>query len=100
MLRYRLPKPTLPLTSYFPLFLIIVWMLCMIAVPIVRWTLGDHAIYPLVSYSVLLQGVAVFAILASAWGFKRTLGTAAIITLFTLFARSSPRNARRSSLPA
>jgi putative membrane protein len=68
--------------------LIVAWTLSMIAVPIVKWTRGVEAIYPLLSITVLLQAGAVFSILYPALGVRRTAGIAAAIMLFTLAAEA------------
>jgi putative membrane protein len=60
----------------------------MIAVPIVKWTLGDEAIYPLINISVILQAGAVFSILYSAWGARPTLRTAAMVVVVTFAAEA------------
>lgn len=65
---------------------IIAWLLCMIAVPIAKWTLGESAMYPLVNLSVVLQAGAVLAILSPAWGIRRSLTVLTAITILTLLA--------------
>lgn len=64
----------------------------MIAVPIVKWTLGNEAIYPLLSISVFLQASAVFSILNTAWGSKRTVRIAVMIIVLTFAAESLGSN--------
>jgi putative membrane protein len=92
MLSYRLPRQfSLPIGKL-PLFLIAAWTLSMIAVPITKWTMGEGAIYPLISFSVVLQASAVASILCTAWGGWQTLKIAAIIILVTLAAETLGSN--------
>jgi putative membrane protein len=86
MLLNRLARTRAIPLSGLPLLLIVAWILSMIAVPIVRWTIADASMYPLITISVLLQAAAVFAILHGAWGMRRTLLAAVMIMLFTLAA--------------
>ncbi len=88
MLLRRIAKPLSFPISNISLLLIAAWLLCMITVPIVRWTLGDAAIYPLINLSVVLQASVVFSILAGSWGVQRTLVAAVVIMVFTLAAES------------
>ncbi len=60
----------------------------MIAVPIVKWTLGAESIYPLLSLSVVLQASAVFSILYSALGGRQTLRIAALVMAVTFTAEA------------
>lgn len=67
--------------SYF--WLIGAWVLSMISLPILRWVWGDSVIPAAATAGVLFQFVAVFAILRSAWGWRRTgiaLGLVAVLT--------------------
>ncbi len=59
--------------------LVVVWILTMISVPIVRWTLGDAALPTAVSLGVLMQVIAVCVVLISAWGIRRALTTIGVI---------------------
>ncbi len=69
-----------------PLTLVITaWVLVMVSIPIVRWTLGDGAKLPFINGGVLLQGTAVLLILGQAWGWRQTARTAGIIAIFTFF---------------
>lgn len=70
----RLMRQTAP-----ELWLIAAWVLVMIAIPIVRWVLGDWALRWGVLITVALLSSAVLAILARAWGARRTLAVAAVI---------------------
>jgi putative membrane protein len=59
----------------FPLSVIaflLLWVLTMIALPIVGWTLGEAALRAGMSLGVLMQFAAVNAALLTKWGWKRT----------------------------
>lgn len=71
-----------------PALLIGAWVVTMISIPIVRWTLGDGAKLPFINAGVLLQAVAVVVILGQAWGWRRALGTAVTISIFTFFVEA------------
>ena len=77
------PVQLLPTWQIRPLYLVLVgvWVLTMIALPIVRWTAGAAAFNWGVSFSVLLQAVVVFVIVWDAWGARRTLATAVVIAV-------------------
>lgn len=62
------------------------WVLCMIALPIARWTWGDGTIPIGVTVASLLQGVAVFHIVQSQWGWQRSLATFAGVAVITWLA--------------
>ena len=84
--QYHISKlSSLPMSAV-TLILIVIWALSMIMVPIVKWTLGADAIYPLISFSVIIQAAAVASILYFAWGGRLTLKVAGIVFLFTLGA--------------
>jgi putative membrane protein len=72
---FRLPYFILRI-SY---ILIILWILTMISIPIVRWTLGDAVLPWQVTAGVVLQAAAVLAILVETWGVRRTLRLTALI---------------------
>lgn len=55
------------------LILIAAWVLAMISLPIVRWTLGDDALPAGITVGVLLQIAAVVAVGVRAWGVIPTL---------------------------
>ena len=55
------------------------WLLSMILIPILLWTVGDHILPLAVSVSVLLQAIAVLAILHHGWGGRQTAGLACLI---------------------
>ena len=59
--------------------LVAVWILTMISVPIIRWTLGDSALPAAVSLGVLMQVIAVCLVLINAWGVRRGLLTISVI---------------------
>lgn len=59
--------------------LILAWVLAMIALPILRWTLGDAVLPAGVLVAVLLQAGAVLTLLWQAWGAARTLRLAALV---------------------
>lgn len=71
-----------------PTLLVVGWVLTMISIPIVRWTLGHGAKLPLINAGVLLQAAAVVVILWQAWGWRRTLTTAVTIALFTFLVEA------------
>lgn len=84
---WRPQRGSLPI-SRLSLVLLCVWVASMIAVPIVKWTQGEEAIYPLLSLSVVLQASAVFGILYSAWGARRTLRVAVVVVVVTFAAEA------------
>lgn len=59
--------------------LLAAWVLTMIALPIVRWTLGDGALRQGIIVAVLLQVFVVVVILWRAWGVPRTLAVAGVV---------------------
>lgn len=64
-------------------WLIAVWILGMIAVPIVGWTLGQESMNRLLVASVVVQAAAVLAVLIPTWGWRRTLATSATVAVLT-----------------
>lgn len=60
-----------------------VWVLLMLAIPIVGWTLGEVAQKSLIPWSVVAQVSVVFAILVQSWGWRETIRVAAIVAVFT-----------------
>lgn len=74
---------TLPKTS---LVFIALWVLTMISLPIVGWTLGEAALIRGMSIGVLMQGIAVLAILTRAWGLNKTLASFTIVGVLSYFA--------------
>lgn len=61
--------------------LIAIWVLTMISLPIVRWTLGEDALPVGISIGVLIQIAAVLVALVARWGAARTLLVTLIVTL-------------------
>ena len=72
-----------------PLLLIAAWTLYMISLPILKALRGQEAIYDAIALGVLLQAVAVGAILAQAIGVRRTLGIFAIVAVVGWLAEFS-----------
>ncbi|MCS6908729.1 MAG: carotenoid biosynthesis protein [Anaerolineales bacterium] len=68
---HTLRQPFSPLI----LSLLILWVLTMIALPIVGWTLGEDALRRGMSIGVLVQCAAVLGALQAQWGWRRTLRT-------------------------
>jgi lycopene beta-cyclase len=68
------------------LIFIALWVLTMISLPIVGWTWGEAALIRGMSVGVLMQGIAVLAILASAWGWRKTITSFAIVGVLSYFA--------------
>ena len=65
---------------------IILWVVTMISLPIVGWTLGEAALIRGMSFGVLTQGIAVLMILVNAWGVPKTIKTFAIVGVLSYFA--------------
>jgi putative membrane protein len=65
---------------------IALWVLTMILLPIVGWTWGEAALIRGMSLGVVMQGIAVLVILASAWGWRKTLISFAIVGVLSYFA--------------
>ncbi len=63
------------------LSLMIVWVLAMISLPIQKWVLGENALATGISIGVLLQWMAVWAILVWAWGLRRAAVVTGMIVL-------------------
>lgn len=59
--------------------LIVLWLLTMIAIPIIRWTVGDDALRWMAMAGVVTQAAAVFAILWTKLDTSRTLQIAVIV---------------------
>lgn len=70
----------------FNFMVIVLWGLTMILLPIVGWTWGEAALIRGMSAGVLMQGCAVLAILASAWGWRKTLLSFVIVGVLSYFA--------------
>lgn len=54
-------------------FFVVLWLLTMISIPIVRWTVGDQLLPWGVTAGVVLQAAAVISLLLGAWGWRGTL---------------------------
>jgi putative membrane protein len=67
------------------LSLIGLWILSMISVPIIRWTLGDDAVPLGVTITVILQAGAVLSVLRRAWGLRRVLFTVTGVVILAWF---------------
>lgn len=65
--------------------LVAVWVLAMISVPILNWTLGEQGFIAGVALGVVLQIVAVMAAVARAWGIRRALGMMALVVVTAWF---------------
>jgi lycopene beta-cyclase len=59
------------------------WILSMTALPIVRWTLGDAIIPAAATVSASLQAAAVALLLASMWGWRRSVVTIVVVAALT-----------------
>lgn len=68
------------------LFFIGLWLLTMICLPIVGWTLGEAALIRGMSVGVVMQGIAVLSILIHAWGWGKTMRSFAIVGVLSFFA--------------
>ena len=60
-------------------FLIALWALTMISIPIIRWVVGDAVLHWSVIANVLLQVAAVLAVLVAHLGWRATLRIVAIV---------------------
>lgn len=63
--------------------LILAWTFAMLALPIVRWSVGDDALRWGVVATVILQASAVLVLLAEAWGIAPATRVALIVALWT-----------------
>jgi len=54
---------------------ILLWVLAMIATPILRWTVGEVSLYPMINLGVLLQAAAVVTVLVRGAGWRSALLT-------------------------
>lgn len=59
--------------------LVVIWLLSMIAVPLLRAFLGEEGLAVGVVLTVVLQAAAVFVLVNGAWGIRRTLIALAIV---------------------
>ncbi|MFZ5819350.1 MAG: carotenoid biosynthesis protein [Chloroflexota bacterium] len=76
-------KPAFPPLSLALLFL---WTLAMLVQPILLWTWGQAAFRTGMSLTVVIQAVAVLAVLAGAWGWKRTASLLALVAVSAYLA--------------
>jgi putative membrane protein len=65
---------------------LLLWVLTMISLPVVGWTLGQQALVRGMSLGVLMQALAVLTVLRNAWGLSRTLQTLAVVAVLSYFA--------------
>ena len=66
--------------------LLTIWVLIMVSLPIVDWTLGWSAMIDAVILGVLVQTATVIALLWSAWGIRRTLCYVALVICISWLA--------------
>ncbi len=66
--------------------LLVLWVLTMIALPIVGWVLGERALYSGMSVGVVIQCAAVIVALSSQWGWQQTLRVFLLVTVVAFFA--------------
>ncbi len=69
-----------------PEVLVGLWVLTMIALPIVRWVIGDAAISWGIVLTTLFQFSAVAVVVTSAWGSRRAVQTLALVSAATFIA--------------
>ena len=74
-------RQTMTQFDYMILALLIVWVLAMISLPIQKWLLGENALATGISIGVLLQLMAVWAILVWTWGLRRAALVTGVIAL-------------------
>ncbi len=68
------------------LLFLTLWLLTMISLPVIGWVFGEAALIRGMSFGVLMQGIAVLAILARAWGIKMTARVFIIVGVLSYFA--------------
>lgn len=68
------------------LFLILLWVLTMISIPIAEWTWGQTILLEGISLGVIMQATAVLAVLYHAWGAKQTLWTFLLVGVLSYTA--------------
>lgn len=86
MLRALNPQRYLAADSGLPAGFILLWLAGMIALPIVNWLWGSAALLQMLVLTVLLQALAVFAVLTSSWGWRRAFLTLGVIFVFSYLA--------------
>lgn len=67
-------------------FLMGLWILTMISVPIQKWVFGASIIPTAITLGLITQFIAVFYIVVLAWGLRRTIVTFAIVAFLTWLA--------------
>jgi len=65
---------------------LVLWILTMLSMPIIGWTLGEDVQRRGMSVGVLVQVLAVLMILYDAWGIRRLLFTFGVVVLLAYFA--------------
>ncbi len=73
-------QPTAPRLRL-PALLLIVWLLAMISVPVLRWTVGDPALPLAIIMTSLLLAATVLSLLLPPWGTARVLYAVAVIAV-------------------
>lgn len=68
-----------PGSSRAPYYMLVLWALAMISVPVLGWTLGPDAVRAGVIAGVVLQAAASLTALATAWGAAATLRVALVV---------------------
>jgi putative membrane protein len=68
-----------PQTSLLPWLLIGLWVLLMISIPILRWSVGDSVLPLATALSVAMQAAASLAVLWAGWGAGPTLRVVAVV---------------------
>ncbi len=69
-----------------PYILIILWVSAMIALPIMRWVYGETIMPTAVTIALVLQLIAVCAVLINTWSMTRTLMVVGVIVVGTWIA--------------
>jgi Predicted membrane protein len=78
-----------PARADLPVYALIgLWLLSMIAVPLLRAFIGDAALGPALALTVLLQAAAVFFVVTRAWGLRPTAAALFVIALVTWLAEA------------
>jgi len=66
-----------------PAWLLLIWLLAMLTIPITNWIWDERALYPHISISVLIQACLSTALLARSQGIPRTALTVAIVFILS-----------------
>lgn len=72
--------------SRFTLIFLALWVLAMVAQPIVLWTWGQDALQRGLSLAVIIQACTVLLILGQSWGLRRTAILLVIVTVISYLA--------------